>query len=207
MTSRRTEVAAMTLSEGVRVVISQSPSGRSIILTIDEADTVQRLLNERTLPAARVLAGEPVPLTGAAAALAAAQLTPEQIEQRKRIGEERAPKRTAALTKWMQRSIEHAAEPCTTCNHARGAHTPDCEECDCERFTDTIDATFEEDEREPYEAPAIVQSASFEPVAVADAPACPICGHAGAVDKPELFVMQATCTGCGWHFTPGLSKP
>jgi hypothetical protein len=79
----------------------------------------------------------------AAEVLAAAQLTPEQIEERRAIGARREPKRTAALANWMKRSIEHAAAPCAECQHARGAHTPDCEECDCERFTDVIDAEFD----------------------------------------------------------------
>lgn len=76
-----------------------------------------------------------VQLSPIAAAMAAAQLTPEQIEERRRIGEERAPKRTEAVKQWMKRSLEHAAELCIACKHARGVHTPDCEECDdCERF-------------------------------------------------------------------------
>lgn len=78
--------------------------------------------------------GELAPTRTAAQVLAAAQLTPEQIEERRRIGERREPKRTAALAHWMKRSLEHAAEPCGFCDHARGVHTPDCEDCDCEHF-------------------------------------------------------------------------
>lgn len=70
----------------------------------------------------------------AAEVLAAAQLTPEQIEERRAIGARREPKRTAALERWMTKSIEHANEPCGACQHARGAHTPACELCDCGRF-------------------------------------------------------------------------
>jgi hypothetical protein len=36
------------------------------------------------------------------------------------------------------------------------------------------------------------------------APACPVCGGDGHRDAPELRMLDATCTACGWHFT---SKP
>lgn len=32
-------------------------------------------------------------------------------------------------------------------------------------------------------------------------PACPACGAAGVVDRPDLGALQATCTRCNWHYT------
>jgi len=30
---------------------------------------------------------------------------------------------------------------------------------------------------------------------------CPICSGSGRRDKPELRLLDATCTSCGWHYT------
>jgi hypothetical protein len=67
------------------------------------------------------------------AMLVAASLTPEQVEERRRIGAAREPLRIAALERHHRESMLHAAAPCV-CSHSRGAHTPDCEQCDCDRF-------------------------------------------------------------------------
>lgn len=31
---------------------------------------------------------------------------------------------------------------------------------------------------------------------------CPVCGQPGVLDRPNLRTLQATCTACGWHYTP-----
>lgn len=67
------------------------------------------------------------------AMLVAANLTAEQVEERKRIGAAREPLRIAALERHHREGMLHAAAPCV-CSHSRGAHTPDCEQCDCDRF-------------------------------------------------------------------------
>lgn len=33
---------------------------------------------------------------------------------------------------------------------------------------------------------------------------CPICGQPGVLDRPELGILQATCTACAWHYTPRM---
>lgn len=33
-----------------------------------------------------------------------------------------------------------------------------------------------------------------------------MCGSDGRCDRPDLAILQSTCTACGWHFTdPGLA--
>ena len=33
---------------------------------------------------------------------------------------------------------------------------------------------------------------------------CPVCGQPGRRDRPDLRVLDATCTACGWHYTSSL---
>ncbi len=36
--------------------------------------------------------------------------------------------------------------------------------------------------------------------------ACPICGQALDVDRPDLPVLDATCTSCGWHTSSASAR-
>lgn len=68
-----------------------------------------------------------------AAIAAASTLTPAQVAERLEIGKRREPLRIAALERFNREAALRAAEPCV-CSHPQGAHTPDCEQCDCDRF-------------------------------------------------------------------------
>jgi len=73
-------------------------------------------------------------LSPVAAAIAAAQLTPEQIAERRAIGERRAPKRDAALKRFIQRTAAEQARAsanlCASCGHSESEHGH--RECDHE---------------------------------------------------------------------------
>lgn len=36
---------------------------------------------------------------------------------------------------------------------------------------------------------------------------CPVCGGRGIRDNPKGYILQATCTVCGWHYTTRLRLP